>query len=151
MNRAFASAIIVCCLGAQAAAALGPIEMFAWPFTNYPMYRRPHVAGEPVLRMDAIGVTEDGREVPLTPEFFRTNRWIIERSLLRSLRQLARDPQDVEARRRVHAFHTMFRQRDGGRLRRVRLFEEELQVEQGRPVTRPARVVLEMAWPAEDP
>jgi hypothetical protein len=67
------SLILVGLLSAQILASFGFIHERYWPFVNYPMYMKPHYPGEVISRMRLVGITTEGREVPMTVENFRYN------------------------------------------------------------------------------
>lgn len=92
VGRLAVSAVIFAVLGVQAIAAFGltpgPVERspFLWPFLDYPMYTQPHYEGDAVPRYRVVGVTEDGREVEITPESLGTDFWIYRNAFLFSFR-----------------------------------------------------------------
>lgn len=91
-GRLAVSAVILAVLGFQAVATVGltpgPIEKspFLWPFLDYPMYTQPHYEGDAVPRYSVIGVTDDGREVEITPESLGTDFWIYRNAFLFSFK-----------------------------------------------------------------
>lgn len=92
IGRLAVSWVILVVLAFQGIAAAGltpgPVEKspFLWPFLDYPMYTRPHYEGEGIPRYRVIGVTDEDREVEITPETLGTDYWIYRNAFLFSFR-----------------------------------------------------------------
>lgn len=126
-GRLAVSAVILAVLGFQAIAAVGltpgPIEKspFLWPFLDYPMYTQPHYEGDAVPRYSVIGVTDDGREVEITPESLGTDFWIFRNAFLFSFRYRGE-------RHELESGVQLYERRHGVSLREVRLENRPLVV-----------------------
>jgi hypothetical protein len=74
------SFFIVLVLGAQLLAIVARPGKWTWPFTDYPMYATSRYEGERVnARRFVFGITDDGREVAITPKELGVNVFLYER------------------------------------------------------------------------
>ena len=75
MKRTWTSLFIASGLILQALASFAFLDKRYWPFIRYPMYCKPHYAGEGVAHFALVGRTSDAREIELSAAALGLGFW----------------------------------------------------------------------------